>query len=257
MSALATSSSRQASIDYATLGSVAHVASACVQMLGPRSGWFPRRELSESLALCTIEAAQATCSGFTGVCSVIDRYQEYRRTKSPSDSPNRPDTLRNLLETFDDVGGPSIWAGKVGNFRRRYTGDGPAVCAAGIFHAADNFYRSGINTTADLTRAISDPRQRSVIGEAWQTGLGDPSTRSWQHLLALTGRSDSPLDEDAAEIFLAHIAINRGSIDSSALDSAAAVLDVTSATLRFTILRWYLSESAAGIKEPLLSLAHH
>ncbi|MBB3036132.1 hypothetical protein [Hoyosella altamirensis] len=231
-------------------GYVADVAAICQSVLGPRSGWLPRSALAQSLALCTIEAAQATCSDFIAVSNVIDRYQAYRATRGHL---GNNDGLRDLLETFDDVGGPAIWAGKVGNFRRRYTGDGPAVCAAGIFHVADAFYRAGVNSALDLTKALADTSRRAVIEQGWRTGLGDPVDRSWRHLLALTSPIDPALEASAVMALLKLTA--SPSAATSAFDSVsntADALGVPVGTLRFTILRWYLSGTAKVPEQPAL-----
>ncbi|AEF41757.1 PLP-dependent aminotransferase family protein [Hoyosella subflava] len=268
MSALATSSARrtesrqphnasETSLNGALAPSapnyVAGVAAICQNALGPRSGWLARSALAQSLALCTIEAAQATCSDFIAVSNVIDRYQAYRATRGYL---GNKDGLRDLLETFDDVGGPAIWAGKVGNFRRRYTGDGPAVCAAGIFHVADAFYRAGVNSALDLTKALADRSRRAVIEQGWRNGLGDPGDRSWRHLLALTGPIDPALEASAVMALLELTA--SPSAATSAFDSVtntAEALGVPVGTLRFTILRWYLSDTATIPEQPLRTTA--
>ncbi|MCW4355147.1 hypothetical protein ONR57_17715 [Hoyosella sp. YIM 151337] len=242
MNALAAPQSAKPALARPGIEGAAAFAALARQHLGAPSSWLDRHVVSESLALCVIEAAQATCSGFATVCSVIDRYQEYQRTKG---EPG-PDSLRDLLETFDAVGGPSIWAGKVGNFRRRYTGDGPTVCAAGIFHVADSFYRLGVSTTTDLAATAVRPAWRSKVRDAWRCGLGDPSERSWHHLLALTCPTDPALERAAAQTLLTHAAVSVP-VD---FDSTAALLGVRAGTLRFAIIRWYLCDAAAGIKEP-------
>ncbi|GGC70572.1 hypothetical protein IEU95_13555 [Hoyosella rhizosphaerae] len=221
----------------------ADIADICVKRCGEPTTWITATELRESLALCLLEVIQATCSDYRAVVDLLDRYRNYRyaRTRDFSSSNSTPDGLQELLNTFDEVGGPTIWVGKVANFRRRYSGDGVPVRAASILHIAHILHQLKVNTVTDLRTAENSEGKMGEIEHAWFTELGELTSHAWPHLRVLVGLDE--VDSSAAvNAFREQCTPNMDSHTfRGGMPRAAGRLGVSTSELEFTISRWYLS----------------
>lgn len=134
------------------------------------------------LAVCVIEALQSIVTDEFDTAVVIDRYVAYRAAQG---QPASDDGIRALLRTFEEVGGCEQWAGKVGNYRRRYNPTAAPVACAAIEHAAELFYLHRIDTYADLRRAVADHATLTSL----EAGLSEITGSSdvWFTLLELAG----------------------------------------------------------------------
>ncbi|MBJ8340991.1 hypothetical protein JGU71_19065 [Antrihabitans sp. YC3-6] len=105
------------------------------------------------LALCIIEAVQSATTDTSDTAVILDRYQAYRQAQGQQ---ARADGVRALLRTFEEVGSCDAWAGKVGNYRRRYSPTSAPIAATAIEHAAELFYAHHIDSIDDLASARRD-----------------------------------------------------------------------------------------------------
>ena len=139
-----------------------------------------QRAVSEpSLALCLVEAMHANVAEPAQTAAVVECYHAYRQAKGHS---AMTDGVRALLRTFEEVGGIEAWAGKVGNYRRRYSPNSSPVAAAAIEHAAELLYRSGIESSADLRRAVADAETARSLEARLGDIAGSPAV--WDALLS-------------------------------------------------------------------------
>ncbi|KAA0022510.1 hypothetical protein [Antrihabitans cavernicola] len=135
-----------------------------------------------SLAVCVIEALQSSVTDESDTAVVVDRYVAYRHAQGEI---AEADGVRALLRTFEEVGGCEQWAGKVGNYRRRYDPAGAPVAGAAIEHAAELFYTHRIDTETDLRRAADDQAKFASLESGLREITG--SSDAWFTLLELAG----------------------------------------------------------------------
>ena len=112
------------------------------------------------LAILVIEALQSSVCSDADTQAVVDRYCAYRQAQG---SWLGQDGSRALLRTFEDVGGCLQWAGKVGNYRRRYTATSAPIAASAIEHVAELFYTHRIDSIAEFNAALDDAEKRSAL----------------------------------------------------------------------------------------------
>lgn len=112
------------------------------------------------LAILVIEALQSTVCNDADTDAVVDRYCAYRRAQGPWQGQ---DGARALLRTFEDVGGCLQWAGKVGNYRRRYSPTSAPIAATAIERVAELFYAYRIDSIADFNAAVENITTRMAI----------------------------------------------------------------------------------------------
>jgi hypothetical protein len=129
------------------------------------------------LAVLVIEALQSTVCSDADTEAVVDRYCAYRQAQG---SWQGRDGARALLRTFEDVGGCLQWAGKVGNYRRRYSPTSTPIVASAIERVAELFYRHRIDSIADFNAAIGDAARRKTLESDFTAISGDP--HAWQRM---------------------------------------------------------------------------
>jgi hypothetical protein len=112
------------------------------------------------LAILVIEALQSTVCDDADTNAVVDRYCAYRQAQG---SWQGQDGARALLRTFEDVGGCLQWAGKVGNYRRRYSATSAPIAASAIERVAELFYAHRIDSIADFNAALENAGTRTAI----------------------------------------------------------------------------------------------
>ena len=138
-------------------------------------------ELNTSgLALYVIDAVQSAADPARSV-QVQGRYRAYRAAQGKNAAD---DGVRALLRTFEQAGDGDQWAGKVGNFRRRYNPAAAPVAAAAIERAAGLLYAHRINDTANLASALVS-RELNAELERGLTEIAGSS--AWVRLCELTG----------------------------------------------------------------------
>lgn len=131
------------------------------------------------LAVCLVEALQASIGEAK---LVVERYSSYQSAQGVRADA---DGIRALLRTFEEVGGSEPWAGKVGNYRRRYSPQSAPVAGAAIEHAAELLYAHRIDSVEDLRHALGSAELRSALESSLREIAGHSD--AWFTLLALTG----------------------------------------------------------------------
>ncbi|WP_149361995.1 hypothetical protein [Lolliginicoccus suaedae] len=218
------------------------LSAACLQHLGDPACWSVTQRHAGShagsLALCLIESVQASSTGFATAAGLAARYQAFRRaTALPGNAPDN-DGLAELLATFEMVGGPTIWIGKVGHYRRRYSG-GIAVRAAEILHLAHALLASGIGSSTELARAASAPGGWTPLAAIWLAELGAAGEQALAHCLALASPAPDALSR-AREAFRAHcLPGTDGTSFAHLLGEVAAELGAEPASLDHALVRWH------------------
>ncbi|MGO4200501.1 heme peroxidase [Rhodococcus sp. TAF43] len=217
------------------------VVQACRDRLGDPAGWVPPDEYRDSLALCIIESVQAAGDRYADAGTVVDRYRAYRQAHVPG---RVTDGARELLRTFEEVGSSDQWAGKIGNYKRRYSENAAPLRAAEIQRTAERLYALHIDSVGDLVGATRDDRTRSDLRAAWDECCGGPDDAMWQHLMTLTGAPYSPGTATATDEFVrSALADTPGDPAPSAppteiLAAAADRLGVPAAALEHAVRRW-------------------
>ncbi|RVW02751.1 heme peroxidase [Rhodococcus xishaensis] len=216
------------------------VVDACRTRLGDPAGWVSPDAYRRSLALCIIESVQAAGARFADAGSVVDRYLAYRRAHDPGPVT---DGARTLLSTFEQVGSADQWAGKIGNYKRRYSESAAPLRAREIQRAAERLHALHIDSVADLVDATHDSHTASEVRTAWHESSGTHDNTTWLHLLLLAGAANA--DDTAAVEEFVREALTGSSEPSAAsapasevLAAAAEELGVTPAALEYAVLRW-------------------
>lgn len=132
------------------------------------------------LAVLVIEALQSTVADDIQTEAVVERYCAYRTAQG---SWQGQDGARALLRTFEDVGGCLQWAGKVGNYRRRYSATSAPIAATAIEQVAEAFWAHRIDTIADFLEAIGNPITRTVLEGKFIVITGGIS--AWERIVSL------------------------------------------------------------------------
>ncbi|RVW06061.1 heme peroxidase [Rhodococcus spongiicola] len=213
------------------------VVDACRTRLGDPGGWVSPDAYRRSLALCIIESVQAAGARFADAGLVVDRYLAYRRAH---DSGPVTDGARTLLRTFEQVGSADQWAGKIGNYKRRYSESAAPLRASEIQRAAERLHALHIDSVADLIDATHDSHTASELRTAWHESCGANDDTTWLHLLLLAGIADA--DDTAAVEGFVRSALT-GSPDpcppaAEVLAAAADELGVSPTALEYAVLRW-------------------
>lgn len=216
------------------------VADACRNQLGDPSGWVPPDEYRRSLALCIIESVQAAGSRYADAGTVIDRYRAYRRAHVPGPVD---DGARELLRTFEEAGSSDQWAGKIGNYKRRYSESGAPLRAAEIQRTAERLHTLRIDSVGDLLDATRDERTRGDLHDAWVECSGTHDDSTWEHLLLLAGvphmQHPGAIDEFVGSALSnASEAAGPAAPPAEILAAAAHALGVAPPALEHAVRRW-------------------
>ncbi|WP_305094449.1 heme peroxidase [Prescottella sp. R16] len=218
---------------------VRSVVDACRARLGDPSGWLAPDMYRRSLALCIIESVQAAGTRLADAGTVVDRYLAYRRAR---DTEPVTDGARTLLRTFEEAGSADQWAGKVGNYRRRYTASAPPLRAGEIQRTAERLHDLHIDSVPDLVAATSGNSRTDTVRAAWKESSGTCDATPWQHLLLLAGVPDAADPATTAVTRFVRTAAGgdpSASESADALAAAAGRLDVSPAALEHAVRRWH------------------
>ncbi|MCW4355151.1 hypothetical protein ONR57_17735 [Hoyosella sp. YIM 151337] len=235
-------------------------AAACRRQLGSPDLWPDSREFSHSLALCVIDAVQATAGHYPTTVSITERYCAYRRSQGVH---RLDDGVRALLRTFEEAGTSHAWAGKVATYKRRHESPAQRVKARSIGRAADALYSLRVDSIADFTALYRHAETRGLLVRAWRSVTSHGFAANWDYLLTLTGliRAESAWCLDNCTPFLREIlGMHDTAVDSTeisgVLDQIAGRLGVTSPDLILAMRRW--SAGRRTLLEPVVAaiIAH-
>ncbi|WP_430331681.1 heme peroxidase [Rhodococcus sp. ACT016] len=230
------------------------VTRACRERLGDPAGWVPPDEYRNSLALCIIESVQAAGTRFADAGTVVDRYLAYRRAHEAGPIT---DGARALLRTFEEAGSADQWAGKIGNYKRRYSESTAPLRAIEIQRAAERLHDLQIDSIGDLVGATRNEGTRHDLRTAWDNSCGARDETTWQHLLLLAGAPGADDDTAAATDEFVRSALASSATDTDddsppaiLLAAAADRLDVPAAALEHAVRRWRCTREDHSVRVP-------
>ncbi|WP_200171980.1 heme peroxidase [Tomitella cavernea] len=220
----------------------AFVRAVRVRLGEPRT-WTRHDRFHDSLALCIIDAVQSTAAQYDKSVLTVDRYRAYRHAQGVEDVV---DGARDLLRTFEQVGGSLVWSGKVGRYKMPY-GDANAVRAMAIQDAAERMHAFGVDTVEDLRAAAHDTEHHRAIRDAWLSASSATDEINWAYLLMLAG-APGVLPGSLTTWFvadalgIAHASDVPGPRSVDALVTAAAdAVGTTAVELEHAVWRWELN----------------
>lgn len=220
------------------------VIAAVHERLGDPRPWTRHDRFHGSLALCIIDAVQSNAAEYDKSVLAVDRYRAYRRAQGVTDIV---DGARDLLRTFEQVGGALVWSGKIGNYKLPY-GDCNALRAATIQVAAVRLHDLGVDNVEDLRAATTDPERYKTIRDAWLALSSATDEVNWTYFLMLAGvpwvRPDQltrvfitdALGDDRADDLT-------GDAADALIETAAAAVGSSPVELEHAIWRWELNRS--------------
>ena len=199
-----------------------------------------------SLALCIIDSVQSTGVRYSSVENVIGKYRKYRRRLARD-----PDTdgARDLVSTFDDVGGPTAWAGRIGNQNKISTRAGAPLKAHAIYRAAQALVDQQVNTTQDLRDAANNPARLKDIQRSWLTVPGQKSGVTWHYVQMLAGIRGVKPDRMIIRFVADSLQLPRQRVSPQfafdAVVAAAEAMDISPTDLDHGIWQWQRRRRAA------------
>lgn len=214
------------------------LTTAARDLLGDPAEWTRSDRFHDSLALAVIDAIQATAAEYGKSVRAVDRYRAYRSAQGHADLT---DGARDLLRTFEEVGGALTWSGKIGNYKLPYS-DAKSLRATAIQEAAERLHALGIDSAADLRSAVVDPARYMAARDAWKSASAATDECNWIYLLMLIGVSwvqpQSLSSRFVVETLGEDPGPNRIRI---LLDEVAQSMSVTLLELEHAIWRWELN----------------
>ncbi|GGM21332.1 heme peroxidase [Micromonospora sonchi] len=156
----------------------------CDSVLDDPADWKTPGGYPNSLALCLIDSIWSLGVQYSGtVLPVLARYRTYR-AEQQGDADR--DGLTNLLQVYDELGGPDGFASKIGTQHRTSAHRGAPLKAVATYTAAFGFQGLGINTVQDLLGAVDESDVQ--IRRVWRETPGQRSSDiGWRYLLLLAG----------------------------------------------------------------------
>lgn len=159
-----------------------------LQILIDRCEQFRNAEAPEgyrgSLALCIVDSVQSTGVRYASVVKVVNAYRDYRRIQGGDPAT---DGVPELLQTFDELGGPEAWASKIGNQNKTSTRPNAPLKAVAIRDAAAALVSVEVTTTQALRETAKNPDKLRVVEAAWRAVVAQRSGITWHYMQMLAG----------------------------------------------------------------------
>lgn len=170
-------------MEYEYEAEVAALATKCRELFGDETLWFEVAGY-RSVALCIIDSIYSIGSHYNSVVNVVDRYVAYRAAQGGN---AYDDTVEQLVETFQDVGGSDAWADMVCNRKPAHTKEGALLKSEVVFRAAIGLSNLGIQSAKDLERQASTAEGLSALKNSWLRLPSQSSGISFNYFLILAG----------------------------------------------------------------------
>ncbi|WP_232320407.1 heme peroxidase [Rhodococcus sp. WMMA185] len=213
------------------------LAQAC-DVLGDRALWFRPDRYNDGLALCIIDSIQSTGSHYNSVVNVVKRYRASRNGAASSDG------TPELLTSFEDYGGVSGWAKRIGNQKPASTRAGASLKAAVIQEVAQKLHDAGVRTAADLrqhgAREPGNDERRRVTKKLWTSVEAQSSGITWEYALMLAGLPGAKADRMVVRFVSDAVGVSDLSPERAAglVRDAAGLLSVNATDLDHAIWRY-------------------
>ncbi|MGP5071344.1 hypothetical protein ACTXI0_02945 [Arthrobacter rhombi] len=161
--------------------------------LGDSDRWIRVEGYPNSLALCVIDSLYSTGQHYNAVINAVNHYKKYRQEKSDSADAGKKDDIKDLLATFEAVGGSTKWAVEVAENRKpASTKAGASLKAEVIFQAAQMLHGLGIITVDDF-RGL-DAQALEALHRKWKGLPSQSSGITFNYVLILAGRPSIKVD---------------------------------------------------------------
>lgn len=165
------------------------LVAACSRLLPPPEQWTGVAGYPEGIALAVIDAIWSLSTRYPITCGVIRRYRGFRRLEQ-ADASN--DSLSDLLDLYDRLGGVDAFIDTIGTRNRVSTQPGAARKAEAVHTAASLLKDLGIDTAEQFQAAEGTGLGQSAQ-DAWRTVPGQGSG----DLLAVSTHAPRPTRRQA------------------------------------------------------------
>lgn len=149
---------------YAFSSEAATLTDECRSLFGDQSRWITADGYPHSLALAIIDSIFSTGSHYQSVVNVIHEYRAFRLSQG-GDADQ--DGTRELLATFEEVGGSAGWADLVNNHKPANTQRNSLLKAEVIKRAAQALQELGITTRDDVHAAYAADNSLAELKKIW------------------------------------------------------------------------------------------
>ena len=161
---------------------LAALVKACGTDLVDPAFWFAPDGYCESLALCIIDSIFATGQHYHFVVKLIGDFREHRRVEGGNADI---EGVRELLASFDQLGGPLQWAAHFAARQGRIsTRDDTPLRAETAKRVAHGFAARGVWTIRDLRQRAADG-SLGEVEQLWRSIPGQRSGATWSYFLML------------------------------------------------------------------------
>ena len=199
----------------------------------------PPKGYRQGLALCIVDSVQSTGVTYSSVVNVVDSYRRYRKAQH---ADPETDGVRELSATFDELGGPDVWAREIGNQNKTSTHKGAPLKAAAIQDAVKVFLAEGITASQDLRDAAVDPERLAQIESAWLRIPGQRSGITWHYVQMLAGIDGVKPDRMIMRFVADTLGLSRRNVTSTfaleAVSATAAQMGMSPTHLDHGIWQW-------------------
>ncbi|WP_051450203.1 hypothetical protein [Actinospica robiniae] len=230
------------------------LVAACSRLLPPPEQWTGVAGYPEGIALAVIDAIWSLSTRYPITCGVIRRYRGFRRLEQ-ADASN--DSLSDLLDLYDRLGGVDAFIDTIGTRNRVSTQPGAARKAEAVHTAASLLKDLGIDTAEQFQAAEGTGLGQSAQ-DAWRTVPGQGSGISWRYLRMLLGLPDVKPDRMIRRFTAAALGVEQDTLapdDVAALVHAAATrMNADPRTLDHEI--WEYQSGRRGTHDPQSTHEH-
>jgi len=158
---------------YEFSAEAATLTERCRLLFGDESRWITAGGYPHSLALSIIDSIFSTGSHYQSVINVVSQYRAYRLGQG-GDADQ--DGTKELLATFEEVGGSAGWADLVNNHKPASTHRDALLKAEVVKQAAEALQNKlGIATRDEVHAAYTIEDSVTALKQSW---LGLPSQSS-------------------------------------------------------------------------------
>lgn len=170
---------------YQFSAEAATLTDKCRSLFGDESRWITADGYTHSLALAIIDSIFSTGSHYQSVINVVNKYRAYRLGQG-GDADR--DGTKELLATFEDVGGSAGWAELVNNHKPAHTQPDAPLKAAVILRAAEALHKKlRITTRGEVHAAYATDKSLAELKKTWLRLPSQSSGVTFNYFLILCG----------------------------------------------------------------------
>jgi hypothetical protein len=190
-------------------GDLEKLVAKCRRQLPPTDRWAAFEGYPDSLALAVIDAIWSVGTRYSITAGVISRY---RRQRSGDDAAQ--DSLSNLLDLYESLGGVEAFIDRIGTRNRVSTRPGAVFKGTAVCQAAQALTTLGMDTASDFRDAASTDLATQAR-DAWFAVPGQGSGVSWRYLRMLVGLPDVKPDRMILRFVAAALGISEQAVKAS------------------------------------------